>query len=249
MSRIDWRLFGRTDRLFIQRRRHEAEIPLHLLVDCSASMDFSDVGGARRATRGAITKWRAAQRLAAALAWLAAGRGDPISASCFAAEPRSLVTRGQSVRHLAHFMGELARIDPGGRTDPSAVADAAKQLHVQGGLAVVISDFLEPAGQWCQALQPLRRRRLEVVCCQILTRPELDLGGIDTARLVDAERGDRRLIDARQIASAYRVELQRHQSALGEGMQRAGAAFRLFRADTPVVVIAGELMRPLWPGR
>lgn len=88
---IDWRVYGRTDRLYVRRFEHHAELPAVVLLDGSASMDWPDPSPAearadrkRQATQRAgtneavVNKLAHARQLAAALALVLLRQGDPL---------------------------------------------------------------------------------------------------------------------------------------------------------------------------
>ncbi len=60
LRHIDWRLFGRSDRLFVREFREDANLQAVIVVDASLSMGYAEPGG--------IPKLRYAAILAAALA-------------------------------------------------------------------------------------------------------------------------------------------------------------------------------------
>ena len=47
IARLDWKLFGRTDRLYVRRFRRFAELTAHPIVDASASMGFAGLEAGR----------------------------------------------------------------------------------------------------------------------------------------------------------------------------------------------------------
>ena len=55
---VDWRLYGRTDRLHVKQYQDESNVHATVLLDCSASMDYGS---------GGVSKFRYAQMLAACL--------------------------------------------------------------------------------------------------------------------------------------------------------------------------------------
>ncbi|HHQ45438.1 MAG TPA: DUF58 domain-containing protein [Candidatus Altiarchaeales archaeon] len=59
---IDWNLYARTEKLYIKRFMEERDLIMHLLVDSSASMDF---------TTGGMRKFDYAATIAAGFAFLA----------------------------------------------------------------------------------------------------------------------------------------------------------------------------------
>jgi len=78
VRQIDWNVYARSDRLFIKLREAEDALNVHILVDCSASMD-----------RGAANKLGYARTLAGALAYVALNDGDAITLSGFAERLRN----------------------------------------------------------------------------------------------------------------------------------------------------------------
>lgn len=62
---MDWNAYARFDRLFLKLFMEEQETTVHILLDCSASMDF-----------GEPSKWEMAQGLAQLLCYMAIRGGD-----------------------------------------------------------------------------------------------------------------------------------------------------------------------------
>src|SRR5881394_692536 len=76
VSRIDWRAFGRSRRLFVRQYEAETDMVIYLLVDVSASMNYP---ASRR-----LSKYRLAAKIAAALAYLMVRQGDKAALVLFA---------------------------------------------------------------------------------------------------------------------------------------------------------------------
>src|SRR5207302_9084152 len=69
--RIDWNVYRRLDQLYVKLAEGREHLVTHLVVDCSASMDW-----------GTPNKLAFARALAAALGYVALGRNDVVSAVC-----------------------------------------------------------------------------------------------------------------------------------------------------------------------
>ena len=76
LSRIDWRVYGRTRRLFVRQFEEETDMVVHVLVDTSNSMRYA---GAKRPS-----KYRLAAKIAAALTYLMLAQGDKTALALFA---------------------------------------------------------------------------------------------------------------------------------------------------------------------
>ena len=73
LSKIDWRLYGKSGKLFTKRYDNETDMVIYLMVDMSASMGYGD----------GVTKDLLAGRIAAALAYLMINQGDKVSLILF----------------------------------------------------------------------------------------------------------------------------------------------------------------------
>ena len=75
LRRLDWRAYGRSDRFYIKEFEADTNLRMVLVVDTSGSMEFGSVG---------LTKFQYAQRLSAALGYLAIQQGDAVGLTCAA---------------------------------------------------------------------------------------------------------------------------------------------------------------------
>jgi uncharacterized protein (DUF58 family) len=166
---VDWNAVGRLDQLLTRRFVAEREIPVHLLLDASASM----------AVPAADAKFAFARRLATALAYIALNNNDPVRVVVFqqgANGPR--VAESPLLRHRGRFLQLkpfLAAIAPAGRTALGEGIDKHLERHPERGVAVIVSDFLVPTEVYERALRRLRARRLEVRVIQVIGGEERDL--------------------------------------------------------------------------
>ena len=77
IRRLDWRVFGRTDRFYMREFEADTNLRCYLVLDCSASMGFHDPHGQ--------AKLDYARRLIATLAYLLVYQGDAVGLQCFGA--------------------------------------------------------------------------------------------------------------------------------------------------------------------
>ena len=71
---IDWKLWGKTDKLFIKQFEEETNLKCHLILDKSASMNYSSDN---------ISKFEYAKNLSAALAYLMIKQQDAVGLTTF----------------------------------------------------------------------------------------------------------------------------------------------------------------------
>ena len=106
VRRIDWRLFARTDRLYVKEFEADTNANLHLLLDISRSMDFGS---------GAVSKLEYAKFLAASLAYLSRRQRDRIGLITF--DNDIVETIPPSIRHFNTVLHALDRVTAGGASN------------------------------------------------------------------------------------------------------------------------------------
>ncbi len=239
--RIDWRLWARTDRLFVRRYRHDAELTIHLLVDRSASMDFARLRTTEqpRRTVGEVTKFDYARRLAAALAFLAVRQADRVGLTWVDERAEPVVSPGGSWGTLRRIMAELEAGRCAGRTDPVGFltgACRAARANVAGrGLVVLISDMLDPPADWLRGLSPWLHGRFDIVALQVLTPTELDLGRMGSMRLVDAETRQSIRTGGPDLRRRYHRAMAEHVEQMRRALGRHGMDHQLWTTATPPI--------------
>jgi len=205
---VDWNAVGRLDQLLTRRFVAEREIPVHLLLDASASMGVPAADG----------KFLFARRLVAALAYIALNNNDPVRVVAFwrAGDGATMVAESALLRHRGRTLQLkpfLSKIAPTGQTALSEGVEKYLERRREPGVALVISDFLVPAEIYEQALRQLCARRLQVQAVHVVGREERDLprlGGRLCLR--DAETGALREVslsaaDRRHYTQAFTARI------------------------------------------
>lgn len=178
LRRIDWNVYGRLDNLFLKLTEAKEDIALHLLLDCSQSMNW-----------GQPRKLLYARQLVAALGYLALSRFDAITVATFSdgLHERFPLTRGKG-QALA-LLSFLNDVQVGGTTDLDAAMATYCAGTLRGGVAVVVSDLLTPGGQEA-GVQRLLRAGLEVTVVHLLHAHELHPELSGELELLDVETGE-----------------------------------------------------------
>jgi len=268
--RIDWNSYGRLDRLFLKLYEEEEDLPVHLLIDASASMRWAPPLPSTSSPRP--TKFDLARQLAAALAYVGLGRLDRVSLRFFGASNNSAqqssalgLTRGKAQFHRAldflanpplpaeaegHSSSDVAN---GETDDINAGLTAFSKRTRRAGLAIVLSDFFAPDSGHLEALTRLLHRRFEVQVLHVLDPAE-----IDPAAEAQPLRGDLRLLDVERpraffdltadeaLLRAYRREFDAFLAGLREFCARRGAGYALL---STAVTLEEHLTRLLRSGQ
>lgn len=242
-QRVDWKVFGRTDRLYVRRFRHTSQLTVMLVVDRSASMNFA---GFRD---GTTTKDRRARELAAALAFLAVRQSDRVglilsagTGTIHAVPPAA----GRNALHAIISALESNPVEEHGNERPDALAagiEAAARMLTRRSLIIALSDALdEPESILATAAQVRHGAGAlsgggghDLALIQTLTPDELDLSALAGARLIDSESRAAVRTMGRDIASRYQQAINDHLRTIREGFTGLGArAMTAMTSDPPI---------------
>lgn len=228
LRHLDWNILARLDRAYLRTYQDEQELPIYLLLDCSASMAF-----------GEPNKFDRARSLGACLGYIALVSGDalyPVALHPQVSEMRPL--RGRPA--YARLVEWLRTRTPDGRALSQSIQRFA-HANLPTGLVLLLTDGLDEAMP--QALRALGGRKHEVVCLQILSEVELDPDLEGDLKLVDAETGEAVEITATTgVLTEYRRRLNAHIEAIHQACRRIGAiSLTVSNREDPIEIILKKL--------
>jgi uncharacterized protein (DUF58 family) len=220
---VDWNIYARLDRLYLKLFVDEEDLCLNLLLDASASMEF-----------GEPSKLDYTARLAAALGFVGLVNLERVGVSVLRermAEGWSPARGRNQVLPLVDF---LARLRPAGGTSLSdGLAQYALRAR-EAGVAVLISDLMDPAG-YERGLKALLERRFDVHVIHVLAADEMNPSFGGDLRLIDAETGELRDLtldgEAQQI---YRQRLREFLEGAEQFCRAKEIGYHRVVTDTPV---------------
>ena len=180
LRHLNWKLYGRHDKLYIKQYDAETNVDLHLVLDVSGSMTVGDDG---------LEKLRYATLLNASLAHLAARQRDAVGLTLFADRVvEHLPARGKS-DHLLQLTSSLAAKRSHPSADSPRVLHEVAELIPRRGLVVVTSDLYYDPEELFSALDHFRHFGHDVLVFQVLTPLEREMPIDGPVKLVDAETG------------------------------------------------------------
>jgi uncharacterized protein (DUF58 family) len=234
---LDWNLYGRLEKLFLKLYEEERELPVRIFLDASESMTF-----------GEPRKFHFARQVAAAIGYVALSGFDRVSVIPFpdlaneantdpGARIAELAARGalRSVRgkkSAIQFFQNLGTLTAAGPANLNEALRRGALEARQAGVAVVLSDFLDPAG-YESGLTALVGRGFQVDLVQILAPDELSPSTFGDLRLVDSETGAMQEVTfGRFRLKAYRQTVQNFMQRLREYCKRRGINFFTASSNT-----------------
>ncbi len=227
-SAIDWKVYGRTDRLYIRRFEQETETTVRILVDASASMGFA---GAE--TSVLWRKYDHACTLAAALAFLTVTERNTVVHGLAREGLDGVERAGGTFSGLDPVLDRLERTEPTGRADlPRAVREIAAAGSGRG-LLIVLSDLLEPTDAILRAMAGFLHKGGRVTVFHVLHPEEVHLPATGETTLVDSETGDRLATDTTAVRDAYARRVGRWLATWAGACRRRGVAYERVTTATP----------------
>jgi uncharacterized protein (DUF58 family) len=233
---IDWKVFGRSDKLYLKRFQQETNLDIHIMVDASGSMRFGTLGskygwgGTQTGKQSNWTKFDHATAAAAAMAFLGLAQRDRVSTEMFGQTLIAATRCSNSQGHWRAIVQCLATHAIDGRADLPRAVDELLSRGTHRSLVVVVSDFLMPKQQVKDALARLRHRGHDVILVRVLDRAELRFD-IDENAPFEGLEGEATLeVDTRSIRQAYLDVLAEDEREL-ERLAR-GFGFDMIRLDT-----------------
>ena len=238
INEIDWKVYGRSDKLFIKLFEHQTDLTVNLLVDGSASMGYRgmEVDHRSEPPRTGLdqpSKYDLACLMAAAIAFLAVKQQDNVAFGVSRNGLRHFHRSGGSFFHLDNLLKTMEQVRPAGRADLSdALRDIARRTH-RKGLFVLFSDLLEDRDLILDALGIFPHRGSEVIVFHTLHADELRLPDLAEAVFVDSETEERVRLNVDDVAPAYESRLKQFLERWQRGCAARGIAYNLASTSVP----------------
>jgi len=223
VRRIDWRVYARTDRLYVKQFEADTNANLHLLLDISRSMDFGS---------GALSKLEYAKFLAASLAYLSLRQRDRIGLITFDNDVVDSIPT--SIRHFERVLHALDQLTPGGVSDYQRPLEKIAEQLRRRSLVVLISDLYDTPERLLKAINQLHYRGNDLIVFHLLDPLELSFNLGDNTSVEDLESGVNLPVAVADFRDRYRELVRDHRAELE----------RLFGSNR-IDYIFADISRPL----
>lgn len=217
---IDWKVYGRTDKLFVKRFEEETNLRCQLVIDASSSMYFPEVNATSEA---AINKLRFSALASASLMNLLMRQRDAFGLSIFSDEVQTHTNVKSSTTHyrlmLTHLHHLLENPQQNKNTNAAqALHQIADSVHKRS-LVIIFSDMFESeesSEQLFSALQHLKYNKHEVILFHTVDKQrELDFEFENRPyEFVDLETGEKVKLQPNQVKDHYKEQVGQYVEAL-----------------------------------
>lgn len=235
--RIDWNAYARMERFFIKLFVEEEDLAVHLLVDCSRSMNWGEPN----------KLWYAA-RVAGALGYIALAGLDRVTVTALG-DVQGMPDGGYFAPHrgkrqalsLFQFLQAAAQPRPGKPVQPFDPARALQSYAnsragngaAQPGSLILVSDLQNDG--WVEGLRTLASRGFEISVIHILSPDEVDPALSGDLKLIDSEDSSAVEITADyDLISRYKTGLQEWQATLQRFCSSRGILYIPIQTSLPL---------------
>lgn len=225
---LDWKILGKTDRLYIKSFEEETNLKSYLLLDISRSMNFCsgkmDLPEVRRRkmfrnlfpkknqrdefTGSTLTKLEYASLLAASFAYLMMLQRDAVSLTTYDTKIRSFIPPHSTKANLRLILKELNSIKSENKTGTAVCLNEIAEKMKRRGLVIVFSDLFDEQKEVINALNHFRYKKNEVIIFQILDPVELSFLEGNPVTLKDMETSEEIYSQPFAMQKAYRETIK-----------------------------------------
>lgn len=231
---IDWKAYGKTERLYLKEYQQETNLTATILLDISKSMSYRGEN---------LSKIDYAKLAAAALAYLVLDQQDAVSVMSFTDRARPVVAPTGRMAAFYDICEALLTLELAGKGRIGEALDQTAALLRRRGVVIVISDFLDDPDETLKGLEHLCFDGHDVLALQVLDRDEIEFPLTGLYSFEGLEGGGRLLSDAARIRGAYTAALAEHVGRLESGCVRMQVDFvQASTADSLDAVLAAYLM-------
>ena len=203
IKHIDWKLFGKTDRLYVKRYEEETNLRAHIILDTSKSMLYSSAQ---------VSKLSYANSLAASLSYLMINQQDAVGIAKFSEKIDTFIPPKARPSHLNLILSQLDDKDSGNDTQIGMVLHELADRIKKRGMVILISDLLDKPENIMKGLKHFRHQNQEVIVFHIQDRKESEFDFDTRTKFFDMETGEEIVTEPWHIRSNYNELISKLES-------------------------------------
>jgi uncharacterized protein (DUF58 family) len=243
LSKVDWKLFARSDRYFVREAERESDVNIWLVIDSSASMAQKSVGNS---TKSHLSKFEYGKFLAATMGYLGQSQGDNVGLVGLSTENKHFLPALSGQRHYQKLLINLAQINSGGHV-PS-LKHIRSQLHSmqKSGIIFVISDFYQyddkNENDIVNIVSNLVNERTEVIAVQLQSNDEVEFQFKGALKIEDLETKQQLLLSSHQVKEQYLQARGEFNQTLNEILSNKRVKHWSVNIDQPMDEVLHEFL-------
>ena len=229
---LDWNVYARLEQLLIKLFMEEEDLNVSVLVDVSGSMDWGDPH-----------KGLYAKRVAAALAYIGLVNYDRVNLYAFAGGLVQEMVGVRGRRMVGQVIKFLDDIPLEGASNFHEGGRRFALRHRGGGVAIVISDFMDKGG-YEAGIRYLLSRNLDIYCIQTLSPDEIDPQLVGDLKLRDIEDEDLAEVTvSKLLLKRYKANLAAYCTELKDHLTQRGITYLFTNTRVPFDALVLSYLR------
>lgn len=232
---VDWKVFGKSDRIYLKQYDEETNFVCHLLVDSSESMTY-------KSDQAIFSKQQYAQYVAAALAYLIIQQQDAVGLATFDSSVRQFLRPGSTAAQLRQLCHTLELSPSTGESSIGPIFHDLAERIKRRGLVVILSDFFDDPDTLLMGLKHFWHRRHDVVLLHVIDPAEQDFAFVDPTLFKGLENLGEQLTEPRALRKAYQREFEAFLKQLRSNARDLRMDYVLLRTDQPLEVALHEFL-------
>lgn len=232
---VDWKVFGKTDKVYLKQYEEETNLICYLVLDTSESMRY-------QSESAAMSKLEYAQCAAASLAYLVVRQQDSVGLTTFDDEVRQFIRPAGSGTHLNQLVQVMEQTEPVRKTRTGPIFHELAERFTRRGIVFILSDLFDDTEQMLAGLKHFRHRRHDVVVLHTLDPAELDFPFQHATMFHGLEQSGDLLIEPAQLKRAYKQEIDKFVATVRAGCHAQQADYLQIRTDMPLDVVLSSYL-------
>jgi uncharacterized protein (DUF58 family) len=225
LRRIDWNVFGRSDRLYLKLYEGETNTRVLVLLDISGSMNYAS---------GPVKKIDYARILAACLTYFAYHQRDAVGLLTFDTDVRSHIPSSRRPGQLLTVLKEIDNVEPSKETEFRKPLRYLAEFLSRRGVIVVISDLYDEPENIVAGLKALKSKGNDIVVFHVMDEFELTFPFDEAAQFQDIETQRKLHVIPQYLREQYLVILNEHMAKLKKELSGARIDYTLMNTSHPL---------------
>ena len=208
LSKIDWKLFARSDKYFVREAERESDVNVWLVIDCSESMLQQSIptkhdAQAQTQNLGRWHKLDYARYLAASISYLAQVQGDSVGLLALSGEQPLQIPAYSGSKHWQKILLSLTKLNASGGVPETK--QVLKYLHSmqENSLVIVISDFHQNNDELLSLTSQLKHSKTDVIAFHLDSDDEINFPYQGMVQFQDLESGKNLTVAAKDVRESY----------------------------------------------
>jgi uncharacterized protein (DUF58 family) len=235
---VDWKVFSRTEKVYLKQYLQETNLDLVLIVDASESMGFGSI----KLKDAQWTKYDHATAIAASLAYMAIQQQDSVGLAIFDQALTRYFKPSNLPGQWKVVVNELQQIPRWNKTSTGKILDQLAEKLSHRSVIVILSDFFDDLDAIKQGLRHLRYKKHEIMVFQLLDPQEIEFPFEDVTMFKGLEEMGELLTEPRALRAGYLEQLAKFTDELKKVCRGMNIDFQRFNSGDPLDVALSSFL-------